>query len=254
MKYLAVFQLDDFQSATDFASKAKAEEYITTIAKAARAKALKNNETDDFLITIADNAASLTAKITPVDTTIKYRLAYYKNGELLETSHFDQRKAAVQRADQILDELGYEAAADEDALGHWQIANHEQNLAVDIKLQLVLVGSDDHIVESYNAADMKYVCQNFTAIQAQLAATDAIATQASLQDARKKGLTNLGIGLAIAAVGAIISLISYNSARPGERYTIYTGIIVIGIIDAICGIYYLINPKAALPKDKKKRK
>ena len=65
------------------------------------------------------------------------------------------------------------------------------------------------------------------------------------------------MGPGIAALGGILSFVSYNNAKPGESYTIYTGIIVIGIIDAICGIYYLIrpsqlflkinNPIAALP-------
>ncbi len=62
----------------------------------------------------------------------------------------------------------------------------------------------------------------------------------------KRGLINLLVGAGIAALGGILSFVSYN-AKPGESYTIYTGIIVIGIIDAICGIYYLIRPSAALP-------
>lgn len=255
MKYLAIFQLDDFKSAAEFTSKAKAAEFIEASAKAAKAKALKNSETGNYVIELAnENNQSIDVRIEPVDTNVKYELTYNKDGQNVETSSFDTRKAVVDRAHQILDELGYEASKDEDAMGHWQAANAEQNLIVDIKAKLILVGSEENVVERYNAADLKYFCQHFETENTKLAVVDEATTAIALKDARKKGLTNLGIGIAIAAVGGIISLVSYNTAKPGERYTIYTGVIAIGIIDALCGLYYLINPKAALPKDKRKKK
>lgn len=255
MKYLAIFQLDDFKSATGFTSKAKAAEFIESCAKAGKGKALKNSETGSYLIELGkENPTSITVNIEPVDTNVKFELTYNKDGQILETSSFDTRKAVVDRAHQILDELGYDAAKDEDAMGHWQIANAEQNLAADIQARLILVGSSENIVERYGAADMKYFCQHFETESTKLTVASEVATVVSLKDARRKGLTNLSVGLAIAAVGGIISLISYNTAKPGERYTIYTGIIAIGVIDALCGLYYLINPKAALPKDKRKKR
>ena len=112
---------------------------------------------------------------------------------------------------------------------------------------------DENVVASYTSADMQAFCKNFE--QAVLALGQANQAEKSelLKAGRKKGLTNLGIGAAIAIVGILLSVASYNSAKAGETYTVYTGIIVVGIIDALCGLYYLINPKATLPKDKKKK-
>lgn len=60
--------------------------------------------------------------------------------------------------------------------------------------------------------------------------------------ARKKALKELLIGLGVAAAGALISWGSYSSAKPGGRYTIYTGIIVLGVIYAGKGVWGLIFP------------
>lgn len=60
--------------------------------------------------------------------------------------------------------------------------------------------------------------------------------------ARKKALKELLIGLAVAVAGALISWGSYSSAKPGGRYTIYTGIIVLGVIYAGKGVWGLIFP------------
>lgn len=60
--------------------------------------------------------------------------------------------------------------------------------------------------------------------------------------ARKKALKELLIGLGVAALGALISWGSYSSAKPGGRYTVYTGIIVLGVIYAGKGAWGLIFP------------
>lgn len=60
--------------------------------------------------------------------------------------------------------------------------------------------------------------------------------------ARKKAVKEFAIGLAAAALGAGISIISYNTARPGETYTVYTGIIVLGVVYACKGAFGLIFP------------
>ena len=67
---------------------------------------------------------------------------------------------------------------------------------------------------------------------------------------RKRGIIELLIGVAIAAAGGIFTAISYNAARPGERYTVYTGIIAIGIVYAFKGLYDVAFPK--VPKDANK--
>lgn len=253
MKYLAIFEVDKFQSALGFDSESQAEDYIKTCATAAKTKALQNNETNTYILTMNDGK-ELNASIKPVDTLIKYEITYDKNDERIETSYFETREAAVKAAEKILDDLDYSASAEEGHYGHWTVDNAEQNLKVRIKLKLTLVGAErKNVIEAYNCYDMKYAAAHFDEIMAEYKLVENVTKTVVVKEARKRGIKNLIIGLAIAAVGGIISLISYNNARPGERYTIYTGIIAIGIVDACVGLYYLINPKAALPKDKKKK-
>lgn len=255
MKYLTVFQLGDFESAASFNSKKDATAFIEECAKAAKTKALENREDGSYLMEIKseNGIKELHAAIKPVDTTVKYELAYEKNGQHIETTYYATRKAAVDQAKKTLDELGYDASTEENNAGKWSINNPEQNLTVSLVAKLVVMGSEgENIVASYDATEMADFCKHIDASMAQLSAAQAVENADLLKAGRKKGLVNLGIGLAIAAVGGLISLASYHNAKPGETYTVYTGIIVVGIIDAICGLYYLINPKATLPKDKKK--
>lgn len=63
--------------------------------------------------------------------------------------------------------------------------------------------------------------------------------------ARKRALKEFAIGAAVAAVGGIISVISYNTAASNPRggtYTVYYGLIVVGAVYAIKGLYGLIFP------------
>lgn len=69
---------------------------------------------------------------------------------------------------------------------------------------------------------------------------------------RKRGVIELLIGIAIAAAGGIF--ISYNTARPGERYTVYTGIIAIGIVYAFKGLFDIAFPKVPKNVDKEAAK
>lgn len=60
--------------------------------------------------------------------------------------------------------------------------------------------------------------------------------------ARKKAAKEFIIGLAVAILGAGISFASYSTARAGETYTVYTGIIVLGAIYACKGLFGLVFP------------
>lgn len=254
MTYLTIFQLDKFQSAISFDTKAKAESFIKSCAEVAHTKALKNNETDSYLLAM-NTGQELTASIQEVDALVKYEISYEKNGEHIETSYYATREEAVKAAKKIIDDLDYSASPEENYYGNWNIDNSEQNLKVNIKLKLVLLGTErENVIESYNCYDMKYAAAHFDEILAQYALVEKVVKAVTVKDARKRGLTNLGVGAAIAIVGLILTYLSYSNTRPGERYTIYTGLIAIGIVDAVIGLYYLINPKAALPKDKKKKK
>lgn len=67
---------------------------------------------------------------------------------------------------------------------------------------------------------------------------------------RKKALKEFLIGAAVAAAGGIATAVSYNSARPGGSYTVYTGLIALGIVYAIKGLWGIIFP-LGLRGDKK---
>lgn len=61
-------------------------------------------------------------------------------------------------------------------------------------------------------------------------------------EGRKKALKEFLIGAGVAAVGGIITFISYSTAKPGERYTIFTGIIALGMVYAVHGLYRMAFP------------
>lgn len=249
MKHLGIFQLDNFETAVGFDTKQELIDYIESCAKAAKTKALKNESGKSYIISLPDNR-ELNVALKEVDTLIKYELVYNKNGEHIETSYYSSRAKMVSAAHKILDGLEFEASKEEDGLGAWTASDTDPKIEAELLGHLVLVGSEqNNVLETYNCVDIPYFCTHSEIVLAKLKAKAAATKTASLKDGRKKGLINLGIGLSIAAVGALISFISYNNAKPGETYTVYTGIIVIGIIDAICGLYYLVNPKAALPKE-----
>ncbi len=60
--------------------------------------------------------------------------------------------------------------------------------------------------------------------------------------ARKKALKELLIGGAVAIVGVVASVASYNMAKVGETYTVYTGVIVVGAVYALKGLFGLAFP------------
>ncbi len=259
MKYLAIIQLETLNAATAFSTKAAAEKYLKECADLAQLKTVagekegsytfvdQNGKTEDSTRSTAID--KLSARIEPVDVEVKYQLVYDKNDKNVETQLYDDRKALVTEADKIIDQHEYNATKDEDMMGRWSIDNLDQSLKIDLTAKLVLLSSkDEHVVSSYDSVDMKAFFHNFNQSVEQLNTTVANASANELKAARKKGFVNLGIGLVIAAVGGILSLVSYNNAKPGEKYTIYTGIIAIGAVDACLGLWYIINPKAGIKK------
>ncbi len=59
---------------------------------------------------------------------------------------------------------------------------------------------------------------------------------------RKRGLIEIAAGVGLAAIGGLATAASYNAARPGESYTVYTGIIALGVVYACKGLYDAIFP------------
>ncbi len=60
--------------------------------------------------------------------------------------------------------------------------------------------------------------------------------------ARKRAIKEFLIGAAVAIAGGAMTYFSYENARPGESYTIFTGLIVLGVIYAVKGLYGIILP------------
>lgn len=65
---------------------------------------------------------------------------------------------------------------------------------------------------------------------------------ASKAAARKKAVKELLIGLGVAAAGGAISYISFSTTKPGQRYHVYTGMIALGALYAIHGLYRVVFP------------
>lgn len=67
-----------------------------------------------------------------------------------------------------------------------------------------------------------------------------VTTKAS---ARKRGLIEFAAGAGLAAIGGIATMASYNAARAGETYTVYTGVIALGVVYAAIGLWHVAFPK-----------
>ena len=70
---------------------------------------------------------------------------------------------------------------------------------------------------------------------------------------RKKALKEFLIGVAVAAAGGIATAASYNAAassRTGGTYTVYTGLIALGVVYAVKGLWGIVFP-LGLRGDKK---
>ncbi len=70
---------------------------------------------------------------------------------------------------------------------------------------------------------------------------------------RKRGIKELIGGIIAAAVGALVSWGSYSTAKPGQTYTVYTGIIALGVGYAIVGVIDIAFPQLRLKNSKGKK-
>lgn len=68
--------------------------------------------------------------------------------------------------------------------------------------------------------------------------------EVSKAKARKNGIIEFAVGAGVAALGGIMSYISYSSAKAGETYTVYTGFIVLGAVYAVKGLIDIAFPNA----------
>ena len=90
------------------------------------------------------------------------------------------------------------------------------------------------IIESPDSADIGYILN-----QVGCAAQEEHASQQSGTDGSAAGL--IFIGLVMASIGIAATSASYNSAGEGERYTIFSGLIVVGGYYIVRGIINLLK-------------
>ncbi len=69
---------------------------------------------------------------------------------------------------------------------------------------------------------------------------------------RKQSLISCGGGVLLLAIGAGASMISYDSAKPGGTYTVYTGAIVLGVWFILRGLFGLIYPTFFIKRAEKR--
>ena len=90
------------------------------------------------------------------------------------------------------------------------------------------------IIESPDSADIGYILN-----QVGCAAQEEHASQQSGTDGSAAGL--IFIGLVMSSIGIAATSVSYNSAREGERYTIFSGLIVVGGYYIVRGLINLLK-------------
>lgn len=104
--------------------------------------------------------------------------------------------------------------------------------------------------KSFNSVDMRYFFSHLDEMQDRMKAELDAELEPVLQQIREKATGLIIRGILEAIVGGVLTAASYGSAssRGGGVYTIFYGLIIFGIWNALKGIYYACNPKAALKK------
>ena len=110
--------------------------------------------------------------------------------------------------------------------------------------------SKQSLSASFGNMDMRCFFKNFDDMQARMKAEFDAELEPVLEQIRSKASGILGRGILEAIIGGILTAASYNSSSPGGTFTIFSGLIIIGIWNFFKGLYYLVNPKALLKKIK----
>ena len=107
------------------------------------------------------------------------------------------------------------------------------------------------VQESFNNIDMRNFFDSYDELQEEIRQETEAAMQPFYNEVRSKAAGLIVMGIIEFLLGAGITAASYNSASPGGTYTIFGGLIFVGIYNFFRGLYYLANPKALLKKIKK---
>jgi hypothetical protein len=67
-----------------------------------------------------------------------------------------------------------------------------------------------------------------------------------LAEARSQAMRTLFGGLALFALGAVITGVTYSFAEEGGTFSVFYGLFIIGVIQAARGLFYLANPARLL--------
>lgn len=102
------------------------------------------------------------------------------------------------------------------------------------------------LAESFDCVDMRYFFKNFKNITNQMKSEMNVNLQPVLDQIRAKATGLIIRGIIEALIGGGLTAASYNAASPGSRFTIFSGLIIVGIWNFFKGFYYLVNPKALL--------
>lgn len=109
------------------------------------------------------------------------------------------------------------------------------------------------VLKSFANMDMRYFFKNFDNIVGQGATIPEAELEPLLAQVRSKAVNLIIYGILEMIVGGGLTATSYsNASSTGGTYTIFWGLVIVGIWSFIRGIYYCCNPKAMLKKVLKK--
>lgn len=102
-----------------------------------------------------------------------------------------------------------------------------------------------HIVHEYECINMIYFFADFKKCIKVVSGTTpksshAASTKPKVYHDPSEGLGMLVLGIIMVGIGGTLTSISYNSASPGGYYTIFYGLILVGIWDILKGIWWII--------------
>lgn len=143
MKYLVIHKFAAFTSAYAFDDHNDAVDYINECTELAKDNILELKEVgfDHFKLTLVDDEeVDIRIEQYP-DSTVRYDLAYEKEGQYIETRRFTKRSLAVNYAHKLLYSKGLQASSNEDEYGGWAANWPNGMLYVKLNLTMVILGA-----------------------------------------------------------------------------------------------------------------
>jgi hypothetical protein len=173
MKYLAVYSFDNrMKTAYAFDNHDDAVDYVNACTKSAgrHVREVVSVGEDAYRMTMRKKNENISISIDEfADEKIRYDLAYYRDGNLIEVRRFKNRDFAVNFATRILKNLGYAASEEENSCGEWKIQSQETDLDIELSLSLVVLNNkiadnDYEILGLSQDADIEAIKKAFRAM------------------------------------------------------------------------------------------